>query len=78
MKKSHKALLYNFLGFAPIFLILYYLVEEFTGLSSFMLPLTAFVVTTLVSPRFQAGRIQGGEEKIFMRWLFLKGVKEVK
>lgn len=78
MKKSYKALLYNFLGFAPSFLLFYYIIEKFTGVTGFMLPLTAFVVATIISPRFQAGRIQGGEEKIFMRWLFLKGVKEVK
>lgn len=77
MKKSTKALLYNFLGFAPVFMLLYFLTEQFTGLSGWMVPVTSFVVTTIIAPKFQAGKIQG-EEKIFMRWLFIKGVKEVK
>lgn len=77
MKKSTKALLYNFLGFAPIFIIMYYLAQEFTGLGSFMKPLAAFVVTTILAPKFQAGKVHG-EEKLFMRWMFIKGVKEIK
>lgn len=77
MNKPTKALLYNFLGFAPIFLILYFLIQEFTHLSGFWIPAVSFVVTTIVSPRFQAGRIHG-EEKLFMRWLFLTGIKEIK
>jgi hypothetical protein len=77
MKKSYKALLYNFLGFAPIFLILYYVILEFTGLIGLWVPLTSFVVTTIISPKFQAIKYMG-EEKIFMKWLFIKGIKEVK
>jgi hypothetical protein len=77
MKKSYKALLYNFLGFAPIFLLLYYLILEFTWLIGLWVPITSFVVSTIVSPKFQAVKYMG-EEKIFMRWLFIKGVKEVK
>jgi hypothetical protein len=42
-----------------------------------MRPLTAFVVATILAPKFQAGNV-GGTEKIFMKWIFLKGVKEVK
>jgi hypothetical protein len=77
MKKSHKAILYNFLGFAPVFLLVYYLVLEFTGLIGFWPPLVSFVSATLLCPKFQAIK-QLGEEKIFMSWLFIKGVKEVK
>ena len=41
-----------------------------------MIPITAFVVGTLTAPKFQAVQTPDGE-KIFMRWLFLKGVREV-
>jgi hypothetical protein len=77
MKKSHKALLYNFLGFAPIFLLLYYLLGTFTGLTGLWVPAVSFIATTLLAPKFQAVKHMG-EEKIFMGWLFFKGVKEVK
>ncbi|MFP9100821.1 hypothetical protein ACLI09_17375 [Flavobacterium sp. RHBU_24] len=77
MNKSTKALLYNFLGFAPIFLLVYYLAQEYTGLSGIMLGIAAFLVTMILAPKFQAAKVMG-TEKIFMSWLFIKGVKEVK
>lgn len=77
MNKKVKAILYNFLGFAPIFLLLYFLLPKFTDLNGFFIPLTSFVVATILAPKFQAIKVQG-EERIFMRWLFVKGVKEVK
>jgi len=77
MNKSTKALLYNFLGFAPIFMLVYLLVKLFTNLTDWWIPLTAFVATTILAPKFQAGRFHG-EEKIFVKWLFFKGAKEVK
>lgn len=40
-------------------------------------PITSAVAATILSPKFQVARFQG-EEKIFMKWLFVKGIKEVK
>jgi len=77
MKKSTKALLYNFLGFAPIFLLLYWLLGTFTGLTGLWVPTTSFMITLLISPKFQSVK-HLGEEKIFMKWLFIRGIKEVK
>lgn len=77
MSKSTKAILYNFLGFAPIFLLIYFLAQQFTGLDGLWVPLTAFMVTLILSPKFQAIKMLG-EEKILMKWIFIKGFKEVK
>ena len=77
MSKSTKALLLNFLGFAPIFLLVYFLAQQFTGLDGLWIPLTAFMVTLLLSPKFQAVKIHG-QEKILMKWFFIKGFKEIK
>lgn len=77
MSKQAKALLYNFLGFAPFFLLGWYLIGNFTGLTGFWVPATATVASTILAPKFQAIKVQG-EEKIFMKWLFIKGVKVVK
>ncbi|MEL1244393.1 hypothetical protein AAEO56_08990 [Flavobacterium sp. DGU11] len=77
MNKKVKAFLYNFLGFAPFFMLLCYLIEKFTGLTGFWIPVTSAVATTILAPKFQVVKYMG-EEKIFMRWLFVKGVKEVK
>lgn len=77
MSKQVKSILYNFLGFAPFFLLGWYILGNFTNLSGFWVPATATVISTILAPKFQVAKFQG-EEKIFMKWLFIKGVKEVK
>ena len=77
MSKKTKAFLYNFIGFAFFYTVAYFLINEFTHMTGFWVPVTAAVVSTILSPKFQVARFQG-EEKLFMRWLFIKGVKEVK
>ncbi|MCG2611915.1 hypothetical protein LZZ90_10395 [Flavobacterium sp. SM15] len=77
MTLKTKALIYNFIGFALLFVIIRIVAEKFTNLSGFWLPLTAAVVASILAPKFQAVRTNEGE-KIFMKWLFIKGVKEIK
>ena len=79
MSKKVKAFLYNFIGFAVFFLPVYYLIQRYGGLtlSGYFIPITAFVIATLMAPKFQAVKTNDGE-KLFMKWLFIKGVKELK
>lgn len=77
MNKTTKALLYNFLAFAAFYVPLYFLVREFTQLRGFWIPVTAAVASTLLAPKFQTIRTHAGP-KIYMKWIFMKGVKEVK
>jgi hypothetical protein len=77
MNKKVKAFLYNFLGFVVIYLPTLYVVDIATHLQGIWIPMTGFMVALLVAPKFQAIKTHEGE-KIFMKWLFLKGVKEVK
>jgi hypothetical protein len=79
MSKKVKAFVYNFLGFALFFLPSYYLLKHYGGLSitGYFIPITAFVVATLLAPKFQAVQTRDGE-KLFMKWLLRKGVKELK
>nr|WP_294939131.1 hypothetical protein [uncultured Flavobacterium sp.] len=72
-----KSLVYNFIGFAILFIIIRFLADAFTNLSGLWLPITSFVVATLLAPKFQAVKTSEGE-KLFMKWLFIKGVKEIK
>jgi hypothetical protein len=51
------------------------LLGVYSGLYGFWLPLTAFIVSTILSPKFQAVTTRDGE-KIFMRWMFIKGIKK--
>lgn len=76
MSKKTKALLYNLVCFAIIFVAVRFLLALYTHLSGLWLPLTAFVIGTILAPKFQAVTTKDGE-KVFMKWLFIKGIKEV-
>lgn len=77
MSKQTKALLFNFIGFAVIFFPCRILLTEYSSFSGWQIPLGAFVIATILSPKFKALRTHEGE-KIFMSWLFTKNVKEIK
>ncbi len=76
MNKRTKALIYNFVGYAAFFIPVYFLTQAFTNLTGWWIPMTAFMVATLLAPKFQAVRTAEGE-KLFMKWLFVKGVKNI-
>lgn len=76
MSKKVKAFLYNLICFAILFILFRYLIQEYTNLTGYFIPITAFVVGTLLAPKFQAVQTKDGE-KLFMKWIFLSGVKEV-
>ena len=76
MSKKVKAFLYNLVCFAVLFILFRFLIDEYTNLTGLFIPITAFVVGTLTAPKFQAVQTPDGE-KIFMRWLLLKGIRKV-
>jgi hypothetical protein len=76
MSKKTKAFLFNLIGFAIIFIGFRFILDNYTNLRGYWVPITAFVISTILAPKFQA--ISGPKgEKIYVRWLFLKGIKEV-
>jgi hypothetical protein len=76
MKKQTKALLYNFFWFAIIYFPSYYLVATFSGLKGYWIPISVGIFSMILAPKFQMIHTKDGE-KIYMKWLFFKGVKEV-
>ncbi len=76
MNKKTQSIIYNFLGFAAIFLLVRYFINEHTYMQDLWRTLSAFVVATLISPKFNVVQTPQGE-KLFMRWIFFKGVKEL-
>ena len=77
MNKKTKAFLYNFLGFAIFFTIVYFLVVRFTGVTGLWIPMISGVSASILTPKFQVVTYMG-EEKLFMKWMFVKGIKEIK
>jgi hypothetical protein len=77
MSKKTKAFVYQLISFALLFIVVKFAVEAYTNLSGYWIPITAFVVGTILAPQFQAVVTKDGE-KLFMKWIFMKGVKELK
>jgi len=77
MSKKVKSFIYNFLGFSLFYIPAYLLVMNYSHLQGLWIAGTAFMVSLILAPKFQAVKTHDGE-KIFMKWLFVSGVKEVK
>ncbi|MGO4820784.1 MULTISPECIES: hypothetical protein [unclassified Flavobacterium] len=75
-KLQVRAFLYHLGCFAILFISVRYLVDQYTNLTGLWIPMTAFVVGTLLSPKFKAIKTNDGE-KLYMKWIFIKEVKEV-
>jgi hypothetical protein len=76
-KLQVRAFLYQLGCFAILFISFRYLVATYSNLTGLWVPSVAFVVGTILSPKFQAAKTKDGE-KLFMSWLFIKGIKEIK
>lgn len=76
MKLQHKALLFNFLGFAVLFLIARFGIGEFTEVPRLYLAIGAAILATVLAPKFAVVR-DAGKEKLMMKWIFMKAPREV-
>ena len=75
--KKIKAFLYNLLSFIAIYVPAMFAIQQFTPLQGFMVSITAFAISIVLGPKFQFVETRDGG-KIFMKWVFVKGIKEVK
>jgi hypothetical protein len=75
-KLQIRAFIYQLVCFAVLFISGRYLVATYTNLSGLWIPFTAFAVGTLLAPKFKAIKTRDGE-KLFMSWMFTKGIKEI-
>lgn len=76
-KLQVRAFLYQLGCFAILFIGIRFLVDSYTSLTGLWIPFTAFAFGTILSPKFQAAKTKDGE-KLFMSWLFIKGIREIK
>lgn len=75
-KLQVRAFLYQLGCFAILFILGRYLAVAYTGLTGIWIPMTSFIVATLIAPKFQAVKTKDGE-KLFMKWIFIKGIREI-
>ena len=77
MNLKVKAFILQLISFATLFIIVRYLLASYTNLEGMWISITAFVIGTIAAPQFQAVKSNEGE-KLFMKWIFMKDVKEIK
>ena len=77
MSLKVKAFILQLISFATLFIIVRFLLASYTNLEGVWISITAFVVGTIMAPQFQAVKSKDGE-KLFMKWIFMKDVKEIK
>ncbi|HQK41214.1 MAG TPA: hypothetical protein PLO52_14010 [Flavobacterium alvei] len=75
-KLQVRAFLYQLGCFAILFISFQFLIGKYTNLEGLWIQITAFVVGTILSPQFQAVKTKDGE-KLYMSWLFIKGIKDI-
>lgn len=75
-KLQLRAFLYQLGCFAILFVLFRFLVLKYSGLTGFWVPFSAFIIATFIGPKFQAVKTKDGE-KLFMKWIFLKGIREI-
>ncbi len=77
MSKKTKAFLYNLAGFVVFYLPTMLLSSYLLKREDFVPSIIGFVVALILSPKFQYMKTANGD-KIFMKWLFIKGIREIK
>ena len=76
-KLQIKAFVFQLLCFAVLFILSRIVIDKYSNLTGYWIQITAFVVSTILAPKFQSVKTNDGE-KLFMKWLFIKGIKEIK
>ncbi|ASV32500.1 hypothetical protein [Maribacter cobaltidurans] len=76
MKPKQKALLYNFFSFAVVFIMARFGLAYFLEIKPIYISITSAIIAMVIAPKFAVARIEG-KEKLMMKWVFLKGFKEI-
>lgn len=76
MSKKTKAFLYNLAGFIVFYLPTMMLSSYLLKREDYVPSIVGFIVAIVLSPKFQYLKTNEGD-KIFMKWLFVKGIKEI-
>jgi hypothetical protein len=75
-KLQTKAFFYQLGSFIAFFIPLRLLLAHFTPLTGYWAPIVSLVIATIFAPKFQAIKTKDGE-KLFMKIVFIKEVKEI-
>jgi hypothetical protein len=76
MNPKFKALLFNFIGFAVLFLGVRFSMGYLIPLNPIFLAVVSAIIANILAPKF--GVIEKDQQrKIMMKWIFIKGIREI-
>ncbi|MFI8604330.1 hypothetical protein ACIGCP_07700 [Cellulophaga baltica] len=76
MSLKNKALLYNFLSFAILFVVLRFFILDYLYESTVVKSIVSALVTMIFAPKFAVLKNKEGT-RIVMKWLFSKSIKKL-
>lgn len=76
MNPKFKVLLFNFLCFGGLFIIIRLTLGAYVEANTLTLAIIAAVAASILAPKFGLIETQEGK-KIMMKWIFMKGIKEL-
>ncbi|MGB5437416.1 MAG: hypothetical protein WBM98_16080 [Maribacter sp.] len=76
MKPKTRAVVLNFLGFAILFLVIRFALGYFFEVNRFYLALIAAIAASILAPKFAVVKAEE-REKVMMKWIFIKGFREL-
>jgi len=76
MAPKHRALLFNFIGFAFFFVGGRLLLGYLFSINTVLLAIMAAVIATILAPKFAVVKTAKGK-KLMMKWIFIKGFREI-
>jgi hypothetical protein len=76
MSPKIKALLLNFMGFAILFLVARIVFGYLFNIDRLYLALGAAIIASILAPKFAVVEVDGSS-KILMKWIFIKGLREI-
>lgn len=76
MKIKHKLLVYNFLGFAILFILFRLGLSMVLTFDSLYISLISAIGASFLAPKFAALK-KDGNDVIVLKWIFIKGFKEL-
>lgn len=76
MKPKHKALLFNFIAFVALFLIARLVLGYYLPINPIFLAVTSAIIANVLAPKFGSIQTDDGE-KVLMKWIFIKGMREI-
>jgi len=76
MEPKHRALLYNFIGFAFFFVGGRLLFGYLFTMNTVFMAIMAAVFATILAPKFAVVKTAKGK-KLMMKWIFITGFREM-